>query len=140
MRNVPAARNGSSPGSSRTEPLTASISSEARNGSVWSRLNVAEHRRLDEALLSLDPAEVGGGVRAPIAVAELLVVAAPGVRERLDPVEDRLQPGCWSSPEFLSRVTYSKHSVGATDRVDQLLESEEVDVDDVVDRNPEFLP
>ena len=44
-------------------------------------------RLLHEALLALDAAEVGARIPLPLAVAELLVVAAAGVGERLHPVE-----------------------------------------------------
>ena len=77
-------------------------------------------------------------VDQPFAVAPLLVVAAAHERQRLPP-SSVWQPGWRSSPECRSRVGELDADLDATDLVDEPLEAVEVDLDVVVDRDPERL-
>ena len=88
----------------------------------------------DEVLLAFDAAEVGTRVGLPVAVAELLVVAAAGVGEGLCAVEGlaarvELQPGVG----VLRGVVDA--DLDAADGVHEALEADEVDLDVVVDRD-----
>ena len=114
------------------------MSSEVLNGSVASRWIVESAVRPDELLLAGDAAEIGARILLPPSVAELLEVAAARVGERLGAVEHvaarlLVEPGVRVAGDVLE----ADHR--PADRVDDVLEPEEVDVDDVVDRDPELL-
>ena len=90
-------------------------------------------------LLALDAAEVGRAVLLPVAVDPLLVVAAAGVGEGLEPsrivaARVEVEPGVG----VLGRVRSMQISTPPI-CVDESLEAGEVDLDVVVDRDAERL-
>ena len=95
-------------------------------------------RLLEEVLLTSDAAEVRGRIGAPLAVAELLVVAAPGVLQRLQTVE-RVTTGLHVEPGVLVARRVQEADLGPSDGIDEILEAVEVDVDDVMDRDAQCL-
>ena len=82
---------------------------------------LGEQRR-QQLLLVLDPGKIGGGERVPV----------PGERQRGDAV-DVVQPGRQVQPA-VGIIDRERHAdVDAAQRVDDLDEAEEVDLDVVVD-------
>ena len=83
-----AAETGSSSSSTRSDDP---IAVDQPSGSERVDLDPVQCRlqsQVDELLLALGPAEVGGRILVPLVVAILLVVAAAGIGQRLHAVED----------------------------------------------------
>ena len=96
--------------------------------------------RADEVLLTPDAAEVGGAVLRPLPVgSDVLVFARPRVRQRLLAVEAMAAGGVDLQPGFLVLGRRREVDGHRADRVDDLLESGEVDLQVVVDRDVEVL-
>ena len=93
---------------------------------------------VDEVLLALDAPEVTARILAPLSVAELLEMATAGVLQGLQAVED-VAAGLLVEPGVLVTGDVQEADLGAPDGVDDVLEAGEVDLDHVMDRDPEFL-
>ena len=95
----------------------------------------------DEDLLAGDATEVGGGVAVPVAVLVLVLeVARPGELAGLLAVEHlALRLGDVEARCGESRTRRVEPHRDAADRVDELLEADEVDLHVVVDRDAEVV-
>ena len=139
-RNDDAAANRSSSSSRRTADVVLDSTSPATNGLVRHLGDRRVQGDVHESLLPLGAADVGGAVDVPLAVfAELLVVPAARIGERLHTVE-HVTAGLG---DVQARVLVASRIVEAhldpTDRVDEVLEPEEVDLDVVVDGDAQRL-